>query len=193
LRTFKDGTAKLNAYLEDYAFLAEALITLSETTGELRWLLEAISLTDRMIQEFWDKENAGFFFTGESHENLIVRSKDYFDNATPSGNSVAALALLRLAVLTNRNDYRNRAAAILQEIADSSRRYPPGFGYALAAVDFYLSTPKEVAIIGDEPAAIGEFIREVWGSYLPNKVVAAASSSDNADGTPVVLLHQKPS
>ena len=191
LRTYKDGTAKLNAYLEDYAFVVEALITLSETTAELHWLLEAISLTDRMIEEFWDKKNGGFFFTGTSHEDLIVRSKDYFDNATPSGNSVAALALLRLAVLVNKEDYRNWAAAILQEVADSSRRYPNGFGYALAAVDFFLSTPKEIAIVGDYREAIGEFIREVWRLYLPNKVVAAASAGEKVDGTPVVLLHQK--
>ena len=192
LRTYKDGTAKLNAYLEDYAFVVEALITLSETTSELRWLFEAISLTDRMIEEFWDEANGGFFFTGASHENLIVRSKDYFDNATPSGNSVAAYALLRLAVLTDREDYRNRAAAILQEVADSSRRYPNGFGYALAAVDFFLSTPKEVAIVGEEPTTIGEFIREVWRPYLPNKVVAAAGAGDDLEGTPIVLLREKP-
>ena len=192
LRTYKDGTAKLNAYLEDYSFVIEALITLSETTGELRWLSQAITLMDRMIEEFWDEENGGFFFTGTSHEDLIVRSKDYFDNATPSGNSVAALALLRLAVLTNRDDYRNRAAAILQEVADSARRYPNGFGYALAAVDFFLSTPKEIAIVGEEPAAVGEFIREVWRPYLPNKVIAAATEGDDLDRARIVLLHQKP-
>ena len=89
LRTWKDGRAKFNAYLEDYAFLSEGLLTLFETTGELRWLEEALALTDRMIEEFWDDESGGFFFTGKSHESLIVRSKDYFDNATPSGNSVA--------------------------------------------------------------------------------------------------------
>ncbi|HEY8226884.1 MAG TPA: thioredoxin domain-containing protein [Pyrinomonadaceae bacterium] len=192
LRTYKDGQAKLNGYLEDYAFVIEAFVTLSETTGELRWLLEAISLTDRMIQEFWDEENGGFFFTGRSHEDLIVRSKDYFDNATPSGNSVAAAALLRLAVLTNNDDYRNRAVAILHEVADSARRYPNGFGYALAAADFYLSTPKEIAIVGDDRGAIGEFVREVWRNYLPNKVVASATAADNPDSSPVVLLHQRP-
>src|SRR6185295_18429253 len=90
LRTYKDGQAKLNAYLEDYAFFIDGLVTLFETSGELLWLEEAVSLTTKMIDEFWDDEEGGFFYTGRSHENLIVRSKDFFDNATPSGNSVAA-------------------------------------------------------------------------------------------------------
>jgi len=192
LRTYKDGKAKLNAYLEDYAFLVEGLITLSETSGELSWLLEALRLADRMIEEFWDSENGGFFFTGKSHENLIVRQKDYFDNATPSGNSVAANALLRLATLTDNEDYRNRAVTVLREVADSARRYPSGFGYALSAVDFYLSNPTEIALVGDDDANKAAFLNEVWRPYLPNKVVAGAKSSDHPDSTPVVLLHRKP-
>jgi uncharacterized protein YyaL (SSP411 family) len=192
LRTYKDGKAKLNAYLEDYAFFIEALLTLEETTGEIRWLTEALKLTDRMIEEFWDTQNGGFFFTGKSHEDLIVRSKDYFDNATPSGNSVAAAALLRLAVLTDSDDYRSRAVAVLHEIADSARRYPSGFGYALGAVDFYLSTPKEIAVIGKDIPSIREFLTEIWAQYLPNKVVAAATPEDQSDSTRLVLLQQKP-
>ena len=192
LRTYKDGKAKLNGYLEDYAFMIEGLITLSESSGELRWLLEALRLTDRMIEEFWDSENGGFFFTGTSHESLIVRQKDYFDNATPSGNSVAAFALLRLATLTNNDEYRNRAVAVLHEVADSARRYPSGFGYALGAADFYLSTPKEIALLGDDASAKAAFLAEIWRPYLPNKVIAGATSTDQPDSTPVVLLHQKP-
>ena len=101
-----------------------------------------------MIEEFWDNEGGGFFFTGKSHEDLIVRSKDYFDNATPSGNSVAVMALLRLAMLMDKESYRNLAMAVLREIGDSARRYPSGFGYALSAADFAVSTPKEMAIVG---------------------------------------------
>jgi uncharacterized protein YyaL (SSP411 family) len=172
LRTWKDGQAKFNGYLEDYAFLTEGLVTLFETTGEFRWLEEAIALSDRMIDEFWDNEGGGFFFTGKSHENLIVRSKDYFDNATPSGNSVAAMALLRLSLLTDNENYRNIAAAVLKEIAGQIRRYPAGFGYALSAADFLLSTPKEVAIVGKDPDDIRPLLREAWRRYLPNKVVA---------------------
>ncbi len=179
LRTWKDGRAKFNAYLEDYAFLSEGLLTLFETTGELRWLKEALALTDHMIEEFWDDESGGFFFTGKSHESLIVRAKDYFDNATPSGNSVAATVLLRLATLTGRENYRNLATALLREIGDQARRYPSGFGYALSAVEFLLSTPKEVAIVGKDPTDIRPLLAETWRKYIPNKVVAPGFGDDS--------------
>jgi uncharacterized protein YyaL (SSP411 family) len=180
LRTWKDGIAKFNAYLEDYAFLIEGLVTLFETTGESRWLNEALALTDRMIREFWDEDAGGFFFTGKSHESLIVRSKDYFDNATPSGNSVAALVLARLATLTNKESYRNLAIAVLREVGDQIRRYPSGFGYALSAADFLLSTPKEIAIVGKDAADIELLLAETWRRYLPNKVVAPSIAGDTA-------------
>jgi uncharacterized protein YyaL (SSP411 family) len=180
LRTWKDGIAKFNAYLEDYAFLIEGLVTLFETTGESRWLNEALALTDRMIREFWDEDAGGFFFTGKSHESLIVRSKDYFDNATPSGNSVAALVLARLATLTNKESYRNLAIAVLREVGDQIRRYPSGFGYALSAADFLLSTPKEIAIVGKDAADISPLLGETWRRYLPNKVVAPRIAGDTA-------------
>jgi uncharacterized protein len=193
LRTYKDGVAKFNAYLEDYAFLVDGLITLFETTGELRWLKESQVLTERMIKEFWDDDNGGFFFTGKSHENLIVRSKDYFDNATPSGNSVAALVLLRLAVLLNKENYRNLAITIFREISDSARRYPSGFGYALSAIDFFLSTPKEVAIVGKDARDINPLLREVWRKYLPNKVVAPGRENDAEAASLVPLLENRDS
>jgi uncharacterized protein YyaL (SSP411 family) len=178
LRTWKDGVAKFNAYLEDYAFLIDGLVTLFETTGEFRWLTKALALTVVMIKEFWDEDAGGFFFTGTSHENLIVRSKDFFDNATPSGNSVAALALLKLAVFSGEEKYRNIATATLRAIADQARKYPSGFGYALSAVDFLLSTPKEIAIVGKDPFDFQPLLQEVWRHYLPNKVVAPSFGID---------------
>ena len=192
LRTWKDGRAKFNAYLEDYAFLSEGLLTLFETTGELRWLKESLALTDLMIEEFWDEESGGFFFTGKSHESLIVRSKDYFDNATPSGNSVAAIVLLRLAALTGRDNYRNLATAVLREMGDQVRRYPSGFGYALSAVDFLLSTPKEVAIVGKDLADIRPLLAETWRRYIPNKVVAPGISDDREAVQTTPLLANRP-
>jgi uncharacterized protein YyaL (SSP411 family) len=192
LRTYKDGVAKFNAYLEDYAFFIEGLVTLYETGGEFRWLKHALALTDRMIEEFWDEEGAGFFFTGKSHENLIVRSKDYFDNATPSGNSVAAAVLLRLAILVNNERYRELAEAVLGEVADSVRRYPSGFGYALSAMDFLLSSAKEVALVGKDPDDFKPLLEEVWRKYLPNKVVAHASIDDAEAIAVVPLLQNRP-
>jgi len=192
LRTWKDGKAKFNAYLEDYAFLIDGLVTLYETDGELRWFTEALTLTQRMIDEFWDAENGGFYFTGRSHEQLIVRSKDYFDNATPSGNSVAAGVLLRLATLTSNETYRNYAVSILQSVSDTARKYPSGFGYALSAIDFLLSTPKEIAIVGKDSAAVQDFIGEVWHTYLPNKVVAGATFGNKHAVDLIPLLHNRP-
>ena len=192
LRTYKDGVAKYNAYLEDYAFFIEGLVTLYETTGEFRWLSEGIALTDRMIEEFWDEDGGGFFFTGKSHEALIVRSKDYFDNATPSGNSVAAAVLLRLAILTNRERYRDLAQAVFSEMADSARRYPSGFGYALSAMDFFLSSPKEVAIVGKDAADIQPLLQEVWRKYLPNKVVAPNFIPESDLSGSIPLLQNRP-
>jgi uncharacterized protein YyaL (SSP411 family) len=179
LRTHKDGTAKLNAYLEDYAFFIDGLLTLFETTGEFEWFEEAQKLTGTMIEEFWDDEDGGFFFTGKSHEELIVRSKDYFDNATPSGNSVAADVLLKLSVLTGNEDYRRRAVTVLRLVAQPMQRYPSAFGRALCAVDFHLGSPTEIVILngpgGDQALSL---TREIWKPYLPNKVVVQASAVD---------------
>jgi hypothetical protein len=173
LRTFKDGQAKLNAYLEDYAFLIDGLLLLFETTGESRWIRASLELAQKMIDEFWDSDEGGFFFTGKSHEELIVRSKDYFDNATPSGNSVAADVLLRLSLLTNNDDFKRRAVTVLRLIAETAGRYPAGFGRALSALDFYLGQPKEVVIVGTDDHDRTHTLRAaVWRPYLPNKVVA---------------------
>ena len=192
LRVYKDGLAKFNAYLEDYAFLVEGLVTLYETGGEFRWLKEAIDLTDRMIEEFWDEAGGGFFFTGKSHESLIVRSKDYFDNATPSGNSVAAAVMLRLAILTNNQRYRKLAEAVFGELAETARRYPSGFGYALSAIDFLLSSPKEIALFGRAGSEIQPLLEEVWRKYLPNKVVAHAALDQTEGIETIPLLQDRP-
>jgi uncharacterized protein YyaL (SSP411 family) len=193
LRTFKNGEAKLNAYLEDYAFLADGLLALYQTTGEIRWLKEALGITNTMVNEFWDDQNGGLFFTGKSHEALIVRNKDYFDNAIPSGNSVAAEALLRLALLTDNEDFRRRAVTILRLLTEPAKRYPSAFGRALCALDFYLGKPIEVALVGHPGSAeTAELLSEVWNRYLPNKVVAMASPDDTESQTIVPLLGDRP-
>ncbi|HYG82066.1 MAG TPA: thioredoxin domain-containing protein [Pyrinomonadaceae bacterium] len=192
LRTHKDGQSKLNGYLEDYAFLADGLLALYQATGTLRWLEEARALTDKMIEEFWDEEEGGFFYTGKSHEELIVRSKDYFDNATPSGNSVAAEVLLHLSALTGEEDYARKAVALFRLLRDTLKRYSSAFGRLLGALDFHLSTPKEVAIVG--PVGSEEtrpLLREVWARYLPNKIVAQAAEGDARAAELVPLLRDR--
>jgi uncharacterized protein YyaL (SSP411 family) len=172
LRTWKTGQSKLNGYLEDYACLVEGLICLFEATGAVRWLQQAIKLANKMIEEFWDDQDGGFFFTGKSHEELIVRSKDFLDNATPSGNSVAAFALQKLAVLTGNQQYQRYATTIYRLVSDQIRRYPSAFGWALCGLDFHLSGAKEVVIVGPESGpAVEEFVKTAWRCYLPNRVI----------------------
>ncbi|HKY29838.1 MAG TPA: thioredoxin domain-containing protein [Pyrinomonadaceae bacterium] len=192
LRTYKDGKAKLNAYLEDYAFLSDGLLTLYEVTGELEWIEDALAIVKTMIEEFWDEQEGGLFYTGKSHEALIVRSKDYFDNATPSGNSVAAEVLLRLGALTDNEDYRRLAVSILRQVAEPMRRYPSGFGRMLGALDFHLGTPKEIAIIGDPELNETRALRqEVWNHYLPNKVIAQSAPDDSRSAELIPLARDR--
>jgi len=192
LRTYKDGQAKLNAYLEDYAFYADGLIALYQASGNLRWLEEAVALTDKMVEEFWDEEDGGFFYTGKSHEELIVRTKDYFDNATPSGNSVAAEVLLNLAVLTGNEQYQRMAVTLFRLLGNYIKRYPSAFGRALGALDFYLSTPKEIVIVGVREAEdTKSLLREVWKKYLPNKVLAQSSGADERAAKLIPLLQER--
>jgi len=189
LRTHKAGASKLNAYLEDYANLIHGLLALYEATGELEWFENALELADKMIEQFWDDEAGGFFFTGKSHERLIVRSKEWFDNATPSGNSVAALSLLRLSLLTANDDYRRRATTVLRLMADQVRRYPSAFGFTLTALDFYLSSPLEVAIVGTRSDdRLDGLIRTFWSRYLPNRVLALCTNSFEAAASRIPLL-----
>ena len=189
LRTYKAGQAKLNGYLEDYAYVIEGLLAVYEATFELRFFTRARELADTMIDRFWDEQDGGFYFTSSDHEELITRTKDYFDNATPSGNSVAAAALLKLAVLTQQHDYSNNAVTILRALRPAMSRYPSAFGYMLSALDFYLSEPKEIAIVGKlDSHEVRSFAEEVYSRYLPNKVVAASEPGDEAAAAAIRLL-----
>jgi hypothetical protein len=193
LHVYKDGQAKHHGYLDDYACVASGLLSLYEATGTLRWLRECISLTEQMCEEFWDETDGGFFYTSARGEQLIVRNKDFMDNATPAGNSVAAELLLRLALLTENQNYQRKAITIFRLLREQTVRYPSAFGYLLGALDFYLATPKEIVIIGEVGADDSRaLLREVWRRYLPNKVVAQSAEHD-AEGSRVVpLLNERP-
>jgi hypothetical protein len=201
LRSWKDGQAKLNGYLEDYAYLIEALLVLHESTFEQRWLDEATRLADSMIDLFWDEPSAVFFDTGRDHEQLVVRPRDMFDNATPSGGSSAAFALLRLGAFTGNTDYERYAVSSIRSVREYLDRVPTGFANWLAALDFYLSTPKEIAVIGprSHPSTI-DLLRVVHQRYLPNRVLAGSeapaanatsplpAARDMIDGKPTVYV-----
>ncbi|MFQ5879957.1 MAG: thioredoxin domain-containing protein, partial [Dehalococcoidia bacterium] len=189
LRSYKDGQAKLLGYLEDYAFLIDGLLALYEATFQRRWLDEARSLAEAMVDLFWDEAKGVFFDTGRDHESLVVRPRDTFDNATPSGSSVAMDVLLRLGILLGEGEYTRRATAALRSLAELLPRYPSGFGHWLCALDFYLSTPQEVAIVGRrEDAATRALLGVVFGRYLPNKVMAGYEPGDAEAARGIPLL-----
>ncbi|HEX2034133.1 MAG TPA: thioredoxin domain-containing protein [Chloroflexota bacterium] len=172
-RTFKDGQAKLNAYLEDYAFYADGLLSLYEATLDLRWFEAARGLAQTMIEQFADGAGGGFFDTSADHEALLTRPKDLYDNATPSGNSVAAEVLLRLATFTGEARYRELAEGLLAGLAPAMAQHPSAFGRLLCALDFAVTPPKEIALVGAPGAADTSALHRVaFQSYLPNKVVA---------------------
>ncbi|RMG53557.1 MAG: thioredoxin domain-containing protein [Acidobacteria bacterium] len=172
-RTYRGGVSKLNAYLEDYALFADGLLALYEATGDWRWLDEATSLVETMIEQFWDDEEGGFYFTARDHEPLIARMKEFYDNAIPSGNSVAADVLLRLAHWLDKPEYYQRAERLFELVGDAVRRFPGAFGHLLGALDFYFSSPREIAIVGDKHADdTRALLRAVFERFLPNKVVA---------------------
>jgi uncharacterized protein YyaL (SSP411 family) len=193
LHVYKDGQAKHHGYLDDYACVASGLLSLYEATGAIRWLRECLSLTEQMCEEFWDGAEGGFFYTSTRGEQLIVRNKDFMDNATPSGNSVAAELLLRLALLTENQEYQRKAVTVFRLLRDQTARYPSAFGYLLGALDFYLSTPKEIVIVGETGADDSlALLREVWKRYLPNKVVAQSAENDAEAASVVPLLRDRP-
>jgi uncharacterized protein len=179
LRTWKDGKARLNAYLEDHAYLLEALLTLYESTFEPRWFAEARALADTMIDRFADEDNGGFFETSSDHERLLARRKDLEDHPIPSGNASAAYGLLRLAALSGEHSYEERAVTVLRLLHELAAKHPQAFGHLLQAMDFHLSPVKEVALVGDDLHPLERVVR---GEFRPHIVVAGGA----ADGVPLL-------
>jgi uncharacterized protein len=170
LRTYKDDRANLNAYLEDHAYLLEALLTLYEASFEPRWFEAARETADRMIERFADRERGGFFTTSDDHEELIARRKDIDDHPIPSGNSAAAFGLLRLARLTGEREYEAHAESVFRLFARVASRHPSAVGHLLRAIDFHLAPVREVALIspagGDGLGALAEVVRSRFRPHL---------------------------
>ena len=172
LHSFKDGRARFNAYLDDYANVADGLLALYQLTFDERWLRRSESLAQLIIDRFADEEHGGFYFTARDHEELIARTKDFFDNATPSGNSVAADVLLRLGALLGRDHFRKQAEQTFAAVQAHLAQYASGFGRMLAAVDFAIGPSAEIALVG----GTGEFLFSYRKQYLPRTVIAAGES-----------------
>jgi uncharacterized protein len=192
-RSYKDGRARFNGYLEDYAMVADGLVALYEATFETRWLVEADVLLDAVSELFWDEEKRAFYDTPADHEELVTRPRDVYDNAAPSGTSVATEVLLKLALFLDRSDYRQRAEDVLDELAGGMEKVPSGFGRLLCALDLSISETREVAIVGDPEAQDTRVLLEtVYAGYLPNKVLAGRGPDDDEAGGLIPLLAQRP-
>ena len=188
-RTWKAGEAKLNAYLEDYAAVIEGLIELYQTTFDERWFVSARELADVMLQHFTDPAG-GFFDTSDDHETLVTRPKDLQDNAVPSGNALAATVLLKLYAFTGEDQYYKHAELMLSMLQGALAQAPTGFAQWLCALDFALSGPREIAIVGDVQSGAGQaLLGVVRDGYRPNQVVASAPA-DRASAIP--LLADRP-
>ena len=178
-RTWRDGVAKGTGYLEDYANVAHGLVELHVATGELRWLEESRRLALLAVELFADDERGGFFLTPSDGEQLVARQKDVDDNPTPSGNSMLAFVLLRLARIWGDDELERRAVGVLRLVRDVVSRAPSAFGWALCALDLYLAPPRELAIVGGPDSDVA---RAALRGFDPNAVVAFGP----ADGVPLL-------
>jgi len=179
LRTYNRGQARLAAYLEDHAFLLEALLTLYEATFDPRWFAAARELAETILERFPDRERGGFFAIADDHEALIARRKELEDAPIPAGASSAAFGLLRLGALTGEHRYEEAALGVLRLLHAVAPQHPAAFGHLLQALDFHLAAVKEVAIVGPGAEPLERVVR---GAFRPHVVVAGGP----ADGVPLL-------
>ncbi len=180
-RSFKDGVARFNAYLEDYALVANAMLDVYQASLNPRYLAHARTLADVVLERFLDKNKGGFFFTSDDHEALITRSKAAFDGSTPSGNSSAVMALLRLGAYTGEERYRIEAERTLNLFRDLIEKQPFGFSHMLEAADLYLRGPTEVVLVGKRDSAeIREWLERLGLVYAPNLALFVADTAAGA-------------
>jgi uncharacterized protein YyaL (SSP411 family) len=191
MRVFNKGKSRVTGYSEDYAFLIQALIDLYEATFEMEWLKEAEDLNRRMIHQFWDERNGGFFFTGVENESLIARSKNPYDSAIPSANSIAVFNLIRLGYLTGEESLKQKAEQILHLFHSFLDQHPSGFAQMLSGLSFFLD-PQEVGIIGSKnDLKTKSMLKEIYLAYLPNKILSLRDPQDSVEGSWFPFLREK--
>jgi uncharacterized protein YyaL (SSP411 family) len=195
-RSWRDGRASSPGYLEDYADVAHGLLELHVATGELRWLEEASRLARLAVDLFADDERGGFFMTARDAERLVARKKDLDDNPVPSGNSMLAHVLLRLARICGDDELERRAAGVLRLLHRGLTRAPSAFGWALCALDLYLAPPRELAIVGspeDEVAraALSRFEPNAVVAFGPSEAVPLLAGKGLVDGKPAVYVCER--
>ena len=168
LRTYKNGTAKIDGYLEDYSYFVNALLDVFEIEPESKYLKLALKLGHHLVDHFWDSENNSFFMTSDEHEKLIIRPKSNYDLSLPSGNSVSAFAMLRLYHLSQEQSFLEISTKIMESQAQMAAENPFGFGYLLNTLSIYLEKPMEITIINTENS---EICKSLLTNYLPNSFV----------------------
>jgi uncharacterized protein YyaL (SSP411 family) len=182
---------QVKAYSEDYAFFVQALIDLYEATFEMGWLEEADDLNRRMIRQFWDERNGGFFFTGKENESLIVRSKNPYDNAIPSANSIAVFNLIRLGYLLGEEPLKQKAEQALHLFYDFLDQHPSGFTQMLSSLSFFLN-PEEIGVIGSKSdLKTRSMLKEIYLAYLPNKILSLRDPQEPIEGNWFPFLRGK--
>ena len=172
LRRYRQGEAAYPGYLDDYAFLVWGLIELYEAIFEVSYLEDAIALNNAMIEIFWDEQGGGLYFTGKGNEPLITRSKEIYDGAIPSGNSVAALNFLRIGRMTGNMNLEQRAEGLTRAFSRQVMDQPMAYTQLLAALDFMLGPSQEIVIAGAPGLETTRaMINAVHRKFLPNKVL----------------------
>lgn len=192
LRTFGKGQAKLNAYLDDYAFMVQALLDLAAIDFDSTWLTQAVVLNDTMLKHFYDDAASDFFYTSDDHEELLTRPKNFFDGSIPSGTSVAVLNLLRLAKITGQNRYQKIAEDTLKLYAGHFAKGPDQFSNMLCALDFYLSDSSELVLVANkEDRTWQDMFQEINTHYLPNTTMVLKDNATTPDKQDVLLLKER--
>ena len=171
LRVYKDGRARFKGCLEDYAYFLEGLVTLYEASFESQWLDRAQALADAMIEKFWDERDGGFFMTARDHEPLVARLKNPMDDAMPSANAVAALALLRLGRLTGNKLFEEKGRQTVQAFSGDMGQRPAAFTAMLSAMDFMETSPVEIVLSGpEEDQEYQKMLETLYRDYRPNQM-----------------------
>ena len=177
LRRYREGESRFDGCLDDYAFMIEGLLNLYQSDFDPEWLKFAEVLQKEQDRRFWDPLGKGYFYSDSAQ--VIVRKKDFFDNAIPSGNSVALLNLLRLRDLTLEDNYRSRVSELLSTYSAQLERYPNGFPYALKGIDYFLDSSKEIVVVkGDDDSSEAELVKWLHRTFLPNQVVVVSSAGE---------------
>ncbi|MDH3488777.1 MAG: thioredoxin domain-containing protein [Nitrosopumilus sp.] len=174
LRTYKNGKAKINGYLEDYSYFVNALLDVFEIEPEKKYLELALKLGHHLIDHFWDSNTNSFFMTSDNHENLIIRPKSDYDLSLPSGNSVSAFIMLRLFHLSQNQNFLEISTKIMESHAQVAAENPFGFGYLLNTIFYYIEKPLEIMIINTENS---ELCNSILTNYLPSSFIITVQSS----------------